>query len=149
MSDSKSISWTWTELINAVPDAEEVLSSIFNGENLQEIQSQQSPPPPLQNQNTINPQLPTVILLEETEEEQKKKKILIKNRASAARSRARKLERIKFLEEQVETLKEENAKLKRIILEETLRRRCQKIQVEMIKETTAKKLKEQRRTVSS
>lgn len=116
MSDSKSISWTWTELINAVPDAEEVLSSIFNGENLQEIQSQQSPPPPLQNQNTINvgdqnrakfmnglgfpnyyyyyyyqPQLPTVILLEETEEEQKKKKILIKNRASAARSRARKL----------------------------------------------------------
>ncbi|GAY68275.1 hypothetical protein CUMW_262870 [Citrus unshiu] len=149
MSDSKSISWTWTELINAVPDAEEVLSSIFNGENLQEIQSQQSPPPPLQNQNTINPQLATVILLEETEEEQKKKKILIKNRASAARSRARKLERIKFLEEQVETLKEENAKLKRIILEETLRRRCQKIQVEMIKETTAKKLKEQRRTVSS
>ncbi|KAL9413403.1 hypothetical protein AB3S75_041973 [Citrus x aurantiifolia] len=149
MSDSKSISWTWTELINAVPDAEEVLSSIFNGENLQEIQSQQSPPPPLQNQNTINPQLPTVLLLEETEEEQKKKKILIKNRASAARSRARKLERIKFLEEQVETLKEENAKLKRIILEETLRRRCQKIQVEMIKETTAKKLKEQRRTVSS
>lgn len=114
MSDSKSISWTWTELINAVPDAEEVLSSIFNGENLQEIQSQQSPPPPLQNQNTINvgdqnrakfmnglgfpnyyyyyqPQLATVILLEETEEEQKKKKILIKNRASAARSRARKL----------------------------------------------------------
>lgn len=134
MSDNKSISWTWTELINAVPDAEEILSSIFNEENSQEIQSR---PPPPQRENAINsgdqtratlgfpnyyyyyqPQLVAVpaqrncslrilsqsefrhvspsgrkrvMLLQETEEEQKKKKILIKNRASAARSRVRKL----------------------------------------------------------
>ncbi|WCJ41823.1 hypothetical protein M5689_022666 [Euphorbia peplus] len=39
----------------------------------------------------------------------------IKNRASAAKSRERKAERLKYLEEQVEELREENTQMKKLI----------------------------------
>ncbi|KAJ0084284.1 hypothetical protein Patl1_30406 [Pistacia atlantica] len=65
---------------------------------------------------------------EEAEAKQRKRKNMISSRASAARSRANK-QHLKYLEEEVEALKDENAHMKELIL----------IEEEM--EKTAKKLK--------
>ncbi|EEF24563.1 conserved hypothetical protein [Ricinus communis] len=49
------------------------------------------------------------------EDEMRKERKKIKNRASAARSREKKVERTKFLEEKVEELREENAQMERLV----------------------------------
>ncbi|XVF05176.1 hypothetical protein REPUB_Repub05bG0149100 [Reevesia pubescens] len=56
------------------------------------------------------------IIQEATEEaEQRKKMNMIKNRISAAKSRAKKQEHTRFLEEKVEQLRNENAHLKKLL----------------------------------
>ncbi|XP_050224836.1 uncharacterized protein LOC126674435 [Mercurialis annua] len=71
----------------------------------------------------------------------------IKNRASAARSREKKVERTKYLEEKVEELREENAQLERLVkllqMEEEEEKEMHAI------EETAEKLNGLRRTLSA
>ncbi|XP_057986523.1 ABSCISIC ACID-INSENSITIVE 5-like protein 2 [Hevea brasiliensis] len=55
-------------------------------------------------------------IIEGSEEDlRRKERKKIRNRASAARSREKKMERTKFLEEKVEELREENAQMERLV----------------------------------
>ncbi|KDP33124.1 hypothetical protein JCGZ_13571 [Jatropha curcas] len=55
-------------------------------------------------------------IIEGSEQDQmRKEKKKIKNRASAARSRQKKIEKTKFMEEQVDELRKENTQMERLI----------------------------------